>query len=83
MTNETTLNTVLENVERDLTPSPDPNVAKFAPAKYRGLPGNGELEHIQSNMRKIATDWLEEVRKLQTLHDNMKIGIETLQRSIG
>jgi hypothetical protein len=84
MSNETAIvpNAVLDNMERELTP--DPNVAKFAPPKYRStMPGNGELERIQSNLRKSTGEVLEHLQQLQIWIDSTKTALETMLRSVG
>jgi hypothetical protein len=77
------MTTVLENVERDLNGG-DSNITKYAPPKHRiGMPGNGELERIQANLRKSTSEILEHLHQLQLYLDNTKTTMETLLRSFG
>jgi hypothetical protein len=78
-----TMTTVLENVERDLSTN-DSNITKYAPPKHRvSMPGNGEFERIQSNLRKTGAEFLEHMHQLQIWLDSTKTTVETLVRSIG
>lgn len=87
MANETaipTMSAVLENVERDLSTSNDSNITKYAPPKHRAsMPGNGEFERIQGNLRKSGADFLEHLHQLQIWLDSTKSTVENLVRSIG
>jgi hypothetical protein len=76
------MTTVLENVERDL--NSDSNVTKYAQPRHRlALPGNGELENIQSGLRKWVTDGHELHRQLVAYGDNLKTALDSVQRGIG
>jgi hypothetical protein len=84
MANEATMTTVLENVDRDLNGGDSNNVTKYAPPKHRAvMPGNGEFERIQGNLRKTGGEFLEHLHQLQLWVDNTKTTVESMVRSIG
>jgi hypothetical protein len=77
-------NSVIDNMEKELTPAPDPTITKFAQPRHRiALPGNGELEGIQSGIRKALEDLADWQRQLALYSDNLKVSIDSIRRGVG
>ena len=75
------MTTILDNVEREIGPD---NVTKYAPPKHRvNLPGNGELEHIQADLRKTLAELADHQRRLVSYCDNLKVSIDAMTRGVG
>jgi hypothetical protein len=75
---------VLENVDKALNEQPSPEVAKFAPAKYRGVSSSASLSVIHTDIRNKTINSLDDdIRRVEEHLTQLKAVRDELKRIIG
>jgi len=83
---EPSMTAVLDNVDRALneTTAPNPEVARFAPAKYRGANSSGSLSVIHTDIRSKTIPSLEDdIRRVEEHLMQLKAVRDELKRIVG